>query len=341
RCRPRAHLEIATTTCDPMFEPIQFPTTSLPTWPSSTFEFPQPKEPELPRSRKAGRLGALAIAVGLVRGGLAWAYWRSKQQHESRSATPGPAAPMPAPEPLWIPRTPSEIEQLLQTARGWLRLIPYADDIDLARVVWARHWYGVPFPRRSPVFERPGTAEALDLIYRIIEVVRAEELEAAANDVAAPALEPVEPTDEAAPIRETPTPGCFYRVRRDDELLGAAGIAARALCEAAIDAGRRRGWPNARAEGRAKKLSSKPRLQSAYTDLIHRSEWNARHFPELSEGALLWLPPLCERGLLDRSRSRRVRLDPRLWAEGTTKLEPPTHRGLRAARDKTVGALAA
>src|SRR5690606_16576481 len=110
---------------DRMFEPIEFPTT-LPTWPSPTFEsLATPKE----RSRKAGRLGALAIAVGLVLGGLAWAYWRSNQPRESDNAAPGPVcAPTPALEPLWVPGTPSEIEQLFQTARGWSKLIPHADD---------------------------------------------------------------------------------------------------------------------------------------------------------------------------------------------------------------------
>jgi len=183
-------------------------------------------------------------------------------------------------------------------------------------------------------------AQALDLLREVIAVARAEQPETVVDETPAPVTSPTARAT-VAPICEIPTPGCFYRVRDEDDLLGAAGIAARALCEAAMDAARRKGWAAPRAESRAKRLASKAKAQTAYTELICRGEWNSQQRArELSDGALLWLPPLCERGLLDPTRSRRVRVDPRPWSDGTTRLEPPpTFRELHIETERDEGAV--
>jgi hypothetical protein len=125
---------------------------------------------------------------------------------------------------------------------------------------------------------------------------------------------------------QSPTPGSFYRVRHGENLLGATGIAARALHAAVVDAARRRGQAAEKAEGRAQRLASEARAQATYADLIQRGTWNGQHGPDLLEGTLLWLPPLHRFKLLDRSWQRRVSLDPHLWPDGSSKLEPPRVR---------------
>jgi hypothetical protein len=166
----------------------------------------------------------------------------------------------------------------------------------------------------------------------VVAAARAEQPEPAADDL--PVSTPTEaeepPTaDTAAPIRDAPTPGCFYRVHLGDDLLGGDGIAARALCEAAIDAGHRKGWSLAKAEDRASKLASNPEAQATYAELIHRSTWNTGCTDTLTEGALLWLPPIRRTRLVDRTHARRIVLDPRTWPDGSSKLDPPPqHRQL-------------
>lgn len=311
------------------FQPIDFPT-SLPTWPFPTFN-PKPVDEPLPPRPRTGRRGAVAIAIGLVLGGLAFAFWRKKRLEKRDEAVPAPAwsapvpvsAPAPTPQPLWLPRTAAEIEQLAETTRTWMRLVPHADDHELARVVWGFHWRGVPFPQPSHDAECP---PALALLERIIAAVRADDAESASDtgaDADEPtrdprADEPLAPTSEAS-VRDTPTPGSFYRVRHDDELLGAAGIAARAVGEATKNAARRRGWSAERADARATRLASKPSVQAAYAELIQRSEYNR----DGVEGERLWLPPLRTSGLLDRDRRRPVVLDARPWPDGSSRLEPP------------------
>jgi hypothetical protein len=109
-------------------------------------------------------------------------------------------------------------------------------------------------------------------------------------------------------------------------LLGDTGIAARALCAAVLDAAEHRGKAIGRARGLAQRLASDGRAQATYAELIQRGMWNSRHGPQLIEGALLWLPPLHRVRLLDRSRTRRVSLDPSAWPDGSSKLEPPMIR---------------
>ncbi len=286
-------------------------------------------------------MGAIAIAIGVVLGGLAWAFWRGKERREAAparptasSAMPGPAS-TPTPQPPWLPRTGAELDQLAQTTRTWMNLVPHADDLELARVVWGFHWRGVPFPQPSLDVECPA---ALELLERVIAAVRAEDAELArsptrakaqAEDAEPPSDTRAEPTEPiastpAASIRDTPTPGCFYRVRHDDDMLGAAGIAARALSEATKQAARRKGWSDERADARAKRLASKLSAQTAYAELIQRCEHNLLdgHDP-LVEGEPLWLPPLRTSGLLNRDRRRPVVLDARPWPDGSSRLEPP------------------
>jgi hypothetical protein len=316
--------------------PNPFPHSTLPTWDFPMFEFAEPEETQpararsrrsrsRSRSRKGTKLGAMAIAVGLVLGGLAFAYWRSTQRPEAASAVPAPAlVSTPAPEPLWMPSTRSEINQLLETARTWLTLSPQADDHDVARMVWISHWRGIPFPRDSQVADRHALADVVELVDRVVVAARAEQSKpAVANPPTPPHTEEPDAADSVVPIRDTPTPGSFYRIRPGDELLGAEGIVAKALCEAAIDAGRRKGWSLAKAEGRASKLASKPEARATYADLIHRSAWNTGSADTLTEGALLWLPPVWRARLVDRTRGRQIVLDPRPWPDGSSRQEPP------------------
>jgi hypothetical protein len=122
---------------------------------------------------------------------------------------------------------------------------------------------------------------------------------------------------------EVPTPGYFYRVRAEDELLGEAGIAARAVHTAALAAAQARGWPTNKVEARARKFASKPRIQKAYAELVAESDWNAGRVEPLVEGTLLWLPPLRQFSLMDRSRQREIHVETRPWPDGSSKLAPP------------------
>jgi hypothetical protein len=193
-------------------------------------------------------------------------------------------------------------------------------------MVWAAYWQHVPFPRLGSVASRPGVGEALDLVFGVIAAARAEPSRAVASEPTTRDKPTKQPDTTVAPVCDSPTPGSFYRVRRGDDLLGDTGIAARALCEAVLDAGRRRGQAIGKARGRAQRFARDARAQATYADLIQRGMWNSRHGPQLVEGALLWLPPLHRVQLLDRSRTRRVSLDPHPWPDGSSKLEPPMLR---------------
>jgi hypothetical protein len=318
-------------------------TTDLPTWPfpNTTIEFGEATDgTEATRWRPRTEVViAAAVAMGLALGGLAWALWRGRDRDRvSRSPAPAIAhmpapvpapAPAPAPEPLWMP-TRAEIDRMVQGIRGYTRLAPHTDDDALAQMVWAAYWQHVPFPRLGSVAS-PGVGEALDLVFGVIAAARAE----LSRTVASEPMTRDEPTERpdttAAPVRDSPTPGSLYRVRPGDTLLGDAGIAARAVCAAVLDAARRRGQAIGKARGRAHRFASEARAQATYADLIQRGMWNTQHGPQLVEGALLWLPPLDRVRLLDRSRTRRVSLDPHPWPDGSSKLEPPMLRNSKCS----------
>lgn len=308
-------------------------TTTLPTWPSPRFvEHDRTDDFENPRrGSRAQAAAAAAIAIGLVLGGLAWAWWRRRQA--AVASVPAPVAhatipvaePAPAPARVWVPQTWAEIQRMLRGVGAWIRLAPHTDDHQLAQTIWAAFWGDAPFPRLGSDDPRPGVGEALDVVFEVIAMARAEYNSQSVSAEPVPTSEePTEQLDTAdASVCDSPTPGSFYRVQRGDDLLGDGGIAARALCTAVLDAAQRRGRAPEKAQGRAERLASDPRAQATYADLIQRGAWNGQHGDELVEGALLWLPPLHRVRLLDRSRQRRVSADPEPWPDGSSKLEPP------------------
>ena len=286
-------------------------------------------EIDLPRpSTRRAALGAVAVTLGLTLGALAWVWWRRTQrqdqqtQPELRVATQPPAsvvAQPPVSAAVSLPQTPEDLEQLLQSARVWLRMSPQAEDRDIACLVWSWHWRDVPYPWRLHAHDDPSLAQALKIVSSVVATARAEPREPKQSEVPTRAEQP----DLSPLTRETATPGYFYRVRAGDELLGDDGIAAAALSEAALELARGKGWPPEKVEARARKLAGKVGAQTAYANLICKGEWNQRRADPLIEGELLWLPPLRRMSLFDRSRSRTIAVEPKRWPDGAKKLEPP------------------
>jgi hypothetical protein len=107
----------------------------------------------------------------------------------------------------------------------------------------------------------------------------------------------------------------LYELRDGDELLGLDGLAAMALRSAVVEAAANKRWPMEKIQAHATKLAGKTAACAAYVDLIRKSKWNAERIELLRTGVLLWLPPLRQLRLLDRTRLRRVVLDPTPWPD--------------------------
>ncbi|KIG17942.1 hypothetical protein DB30_02157 [Enhygromyxa salina] len=267
--------------------------------------------------------------VGLGVGAFALYRWRAGKLDQEEAPAPAlteePASPIqePVSRGVWLPQTPEEFDDLRLTVRAFVRLAPNIEDH--RRLVWLWHWRGTPYPTVDQPGEHPSHWQLAEIIRGLVDEARAEARPAATMPASAPkvATERAMSPDLTAFTCDIPTPGYFYRVRAADELVGEAGIVSSVLHEAALDAAARKGWPTHKAEARARKLAANLEAQAAYREMLSRGEWNAGQLEPLSEGALLWLPPVRRMSLMDRSRSRRVCVEPRAWPDGSSKLEPP------------------
>lgn len=290
------------------------------------WQWPEVRLPERPRpvaaqpASRRSAIAAVAVTLGLGLGAFALYQWRRNQQEQIEAPPPALAHPTVS-APVWVPQTLEELEDLRLTARAFVHMTSNLDH--QRRLIWAWHWRGTPYPETQQAGDHPTHWHAAEIVRALVDAARSE---------------PPPPTPERAPemarsipttpeltafTSETPAPGSFYRVRASDELLGEDGIVSRVLYEAAIAVATRKGWPADKAEGRARKVAAKRDAQEAYLELLGQSEWNTGQLEPLWEGTLLWLPPLRRMSLLDRSRSRRICVEPRAWPDGSSKLEPP------------------
>jgi hypothetical protein len=305
-------------------------------WRIPTVQLPSKRKKLRSPSRRAA-MGALAVTVGLTAGAFALYWWRCKKQREAETPCKPSAGRAPRTTVLWVPQTREGVEDLLKTARVFVKM---TNNLDATRrLVWAWHWRSVPYPVTEHPGDHPSLRQAKELVRTVVDAAWAEppaprataapQEAALATEtvVSSPAVEsrtPVSGKPSLADMTsEVPTPGYFYRVRAEDKLRGEDGVAARAVHAAALVAARAKGWLPSKAEARARRFAGKARIHEAYAEIIAESEWSARCVEPLVEGALLWLPPLRQFSLMDRSRQRPFSLETRPWPDGSSKLAPP------------------
>lgn len=187
-------------------------------------------------------------------------------------------------------------------------------------------------PRAEAVLDESGNPEIDDaptfapgeLDFGLDATFAAAPIESAAPTVEVnPPVGEVETHSIARMTHERPTPGYFYRV--DDETVegGVEGLATLAVLSGLLEAAHAKGWSAERTMKRAEQVTEAPNCVIDYEGLIRGSGWNGQQLEPLLPGAAVWLPPIERRGLLNRRQPPTVKLDPRPWADGSSRIEPP------------------
>ena len=277
----------------------------------------------VPPPPRRGALGALAITLGLVAGVVGFAIW-NKNNDAGAAGSPSEPEPVAATQPrsgrasTWMPSTPAHLRELLGTAKRAVECLP--GDFRLQEeFVWRTHWPGL-----DPTSEGGELEAAADMARVALEVARSDVAsKSPPKPEPAPAPAPAPEPEPKPEFDEGPCTGSFYTVRFGDALTGQASLTARALEQAAREAGDAKGWSQTLVDSRAIRLARDPAIQRAYVKLIEQSAWNTGRTAPLKPGMQLWLPPLWRVPLLDAKRSQRIVLDPQPWSDGSTRLEPP------------------
>lgn len=194
--------------------------------------------------------------------------------------------------PIWVPRTPGEVDQLGALACECTANAPSLDDDALARCIWAGVWPSVPYP---PIPSDHATlAEAQARVFEAVGLSRR------AGYCASPAPDPT-PTPDPSPdpspvpvpdiqpwINDTPWPGHLYQVRPGDTFFGDNGICARALYQATFEAGLASGMTTAKAQARAVAVAADTSNRVDYLNAIQCSPWNDALYGTWGYGSKAW-----------------------------------------------------
>ena len=126
------------------------------------------KKTKLPSPWRRGAMGALAVTLGLAAGALALYWWRRKKQREAEVVPRKPATGRaPRTTALWVPQTREEVDDLLETARVFVKM---SRDLDTSRrLVWAWHWRGMPYPAKEHPGDHPSWQQAKQLVLAVVD----------------------------------------------------------------------------------------------------------------------------------------------------------------------------
>ena len=232
-----------------------------------------------------------------------WADWITLPPHWKPWPVPNPEMPEPSPGRIAAERRLRQTVTLTFVGMGLMMgatlLYYWVESRELAKAqpqVVARATQADPTPRAAAQTGASARVHVPERQYTLADLMEALDKRGAGR---IPLSEELLETYTC----EVPTPGYFYRVREDDELLGEASIAAQVLRRAVLDEAQAQGLPPHKAQTRAKALAGSVRTQKLYAALVVESRWNTAG---VRPGARLWLPRVRWGVLLDRGRRQRA-----------------------------------